>query len=136
VKVHRELKLLHPILQKYALSIQRELLDNYNMPFRLFETGRSFARQTKLVEAGQANSMMSLHFYNLEVDPPVFARAMSYVYYDGRWSWNIRDIRIRRWMQLFGELVLDLCPGLEWGGYYRIRQDYTYFQLLDQVAEG
>ena len=79
--------------------------------------------------------MVSLHFYNLEVDPPLFARAMNYVYYDGRWSWNIRDIRIRRWMQLFGELVLDLCPELVWGGHYRIRQDYTYFQLSPKVLE-
>jgi len=133
MKVSRELEVLHPILIQVQKRIQTEVIDQHNMPFRLFETGRHHTRHQGLVQKGKTKDLVSAHLYNLEYDPPLYATAIDYVYYDDKWSWNIRNATIRQWYKLFGHLVLTVCPELEWGGVNRDSTNYNHFQLREHT---
>lgn len=128
MKILRSQEMLHPLLIVSMQSIQ-ELIKEYNIPMRLFETGREHDRHQNLLNKGRSRDIVSCHLFNLEKDPPLYATALSYVFYDNKWSWNIRNSTIKAWYILFGNLVLDLCPSLEWGGFNRDSTDYTYFRL-------
>lgn len=132
MKVSRDFEPLHPLLIKSTREIQK-IINSHNMPFKLFETGRTKQRHQGLISKGREIHLLSRHLYNLENDPKLYTTALSYVYYDGKWSWNIRNASIRQWYKLFGNLVLEICPELEWGGYDRESTNYTYFQLKRSV---
>lgn len=125
----RDLELLHPNLRESVHIIQEEIIGRHRAPFKVFETGRLMERQKFLLGKRKARSAFSRHFYSFETDVKCYSTAVDFVYYDTRWSWDIRSTLVRRWYQLFGELVLTRCSNLEWGGYWRQGVNYTHFQL-------
>ncbi len=129
----RDLDILHPVLREAVGIVQENVIERYSMPFRIFETGRTMKRQRMLLDKRKVNSVMSPLFFNVDHDPPIYSTALVYVYYDGRWSWEIKKPTIKRWYQLFGELVLDESPVLMWGGYFRSSMDYTLFELRPEA---
>ena len=132
-QVQNSFEMLHPILTDCCKRIQTQVIHAYNIPMKLFETGRTKERHQNLINKGRAQSILSRHLYNMEHNPPLYATAVVYVYYDGKWSWNLRDSTIQSWYQVFGNLVLDVCPELQWGMVNRKSSDYTYFQLREDV---
>lgn len=127
---YRAVNVLLPTLQKIVPIIQRDIIDLHNIPMRLFETGRTNARQQELISKKKERTLVSRYLYDLGHSPPLYSSAVGYVFYDDSWSWNIRNLLVRRWYELFGELVMDrFGDRLEWGGYWRRYVDYTYFQL-------
>lgn len=133
MKVLRTTEMLHPVLIDCVDKIQKEVINQYNIPMRLFETGRMHDRHEMLLKKGKTQELMSRHLFKLENDPPLYATAIDYVYYVDRWSWNLRNSTISSWYILFGNLVLDACPELEWGGQNRKNTNYCHFQLSDEV---
>lgn len=133
MKVNRELTMLHPVLKDCWGRIKKEIIEVHNAPFRLFETGREHDRQQGLLSKGRTRDLLSRHLYNLENDPPLYTTAIDIIYYDGKWSWNLRDQSIVSWYILFGNLVLDKCPELEWRGRDRKYCNYGHFQLRRDV---
>jgi len=131
-----DLEFLHPILQESCISIQTDVIRKYNMPFRLFETGRSTERHRHLLSKGRTQDVLSNHLYDFsDKDSPLYAIAVDFVYFDGKWSWNLRDKTILAWYELFGNLVLDRCPELEWGAVNRKRSNLNHFNLRSSVIE-
>ncbi len=133
MKIQRTTETLHPIMIDVVNRVQKEVISKYNIPIRLFETGRDHSRHSTLIQKGKTKDIISRHLYNLDNDPPLYASAIDYVYYDKRWSWNLRDATIMYWFILFGHLVLDACPELEWGGMNRKSTNYCHFQLREEV---
>lgn len=132
----RDTNVLHPVLQRIIPVIQRDIIDLHNIPMRIFETGRTVVRQQELVNKKKTRTLVSRYLYNLACSPPLYSSAISYVFYDTSWSWNVRNLLIRRWFELFGELVMDrFSDRLEWGGYWRRYVDYTYFQVKQGCLE-
>ena len=129
MKIQRNTDALHPILIGCVKKIQRDILDVHNIPIRLFETGRDHDRHEMLINKGKTKDIVSSHLYNLQNDPPLYATAVDYVYYDKKWSWNLRDDTVLSWYKLFGNLVLDACPELEWKGTSRKAINYCHFAL-------
>ncbi len=128
-KIIRSLDVLHPDLRRAVQDVQANIIAKHRMPIKLFETGRTKERHEMLMKRGLAQDPISRHRFNLEAG--VFATAVSFVYYeDGRWSWNIRNVKVKRWLQLFGEMVLDRCNNVNWRGYDRERTDYTKYELV------
>lgn len=128
-KIIKDLRVVHPLLKTAHHRIQKEVIDAYNIPMRLFETGRTTERHMQLVNKGKENSLISPFIFNLESDPILYSTALSYVYFDQKWSWNLRDGTIRYWYLLFGNLILDECPELEWGANNRKNQNFSLFSL-------
>jgi len=133
MKISRSQEMLHPILTECVKKIQKEIIDTHNIPMRLFETGRDFERHKMLISKGRTKDYISGHLYNLENDPPLYAKAVDYVFYDGRWSWNFRDSTIISWYNIFGNLVLDVCPELEWYANNRKSVNYSHFVLREKI---
>ena len=134
MKIDKTTGMLHPILIKSVKKIQTDIIDSYNIPMRIFETGRDHERQQILLNKGKTKDVLSKHLYDLENDPPLYATAIDYTYYDGkRWSWNLRDSTIMAWYALFGNLVLDICPELQWQGTCRKSINYTHFELRNNI---
>ena len=133
MKIKRSTDMLHPILIDCTRKIQKEIIDTHNIPIRLFETGRDFERHKMLISKGRTKDYISGHLYNLKNDPPLYARAVDYVFYDGRWSWNLRDSTVMSWYNIFGNLVLDLCPELDWFANNRKSVNYSHFLLKEEV---
>jgi hypothetical protein len=135
MKIQRSLDTLHPILAECVKKIQKDVIDQHNIPIRLFETGRSLERHKMLISKGRTKDCISGHLYNLENDPPLYTRAVDYVFYDGRWSWNLRDSTVTSWYNIFGNLVLDICPELEWSYMNRKAQNVNHFILKSYIIE-
>jgi len=129
MKVLRNIDILHPLLIKSVKIIQSEIIDKHNFPIRLFETGRNHDRHELLIKKGKTKDPISGHLYNLVHIPPLYPTAVDYVYYDSKWSWNLRDSTIKSWYNLFGNLVLDLCPELQWSGENRKAVNLCHFAL-------
>lgn len=134
-QVQVELEFLHPLLKEACIRIQTEVIRRHDMPFKLFETGRTAERHNHLLNKGRTQDIFSHHLYNLESTPVLYAIAVDYVYYDGKWSWNLRDKTIQAWYELFGNLVLDVCPELTWNAYNRKRSNYNHFELRNDYIE-
>jgi hypothetical protein len=100
----------------------------------LFETGRTQKRHAYLLSKGKVTSIVSPHLYNMESDPPLYATGVDYVYFDNRWSWNLRDDTVLSWYVLFGNLVLDKCPELKWKGQDRKNKNYCHFSLKQSIV--
>ena len=128
--------MLHPIILSCINRIQSDIIESHNVPMKLFETGRTHDRQQTLIHKGKTKDILSRHTYNLENDPPLYTTAVDYVFYNGRWSWNLRDSTVSLWYQLFGHMVLDICPELEWGGERRKAVNYCHFQLRESALLG
>ncbi len=79
MKILRSLDTLHPLLTSCVRKIQKDVIDFYNVPMRLFETGRSHERHAILINKGKTKDLVSRHLYNLDYDPPLYAMAVSYV---------------------------------------------------------
>lgn len=135
MKTLRGTEYVHPLLIEIKDRIQREVIDKYNMPFRLFETGRMASRQQGLLDRGRTKDGLSRHLFDLEKSPPLYCTAIDFVFYNGKWSWNIRNATIRNWYKLFGNLVMDICPELDWGGMNRVSTNYNHFQLKSKVIK-
>lgn len=133
MKIQRSTEMMHPIVSDCIEVIQRDVIDAHRMPVRLFESGRVHERHNMLIQRGKTRDIISRHLYNLDNDPPLYATALDYVFYDGRWSWNLRDGSITAWYILFGNLVLDKCPELEWAGQNRKSTNYCHFQLRRDI---
>jgi len=133
MKIQRSIDNLHPILADYTRTIQRNVIDAHNMPIRLFETGRNHDRHEMLLNRGKTKDIVSRHLYNLKNVPPLYATAVDYVYYDKGWSWNLRDSSVVSWYILFGNLVLDMCPGMQWRGTNRKAVNFCHFELQREV---
>jgi len=133
MKIIRTVEMAHPILKSCIDRIQRELIDYHSIPMKIFETGRVHDRHNVLINRGKTKDIMSGHLFNLENDPPLYATAVDYVYYDDKWSWNLRDSTIASWYSLFGNVVLDVCPELQWGGQKRKAVNFCHFQLRRDV---
>lgn len=129
MKVLRDTSMLHPLLVNSIDRIQQQVITKYNAPIRLFETGRCHERHQHLLHKGQTQNAITRHLYDLSKSPPLYATAVDYVYYDERWSWNLRNSTVTAWYNLFGHLVLDVCPELSWGGLNRKSVNYTHFEL-------
>ena len=132
-QVQNSLDLLHPILKEACAKIQAEVIQRYSAPFKLFETGRTSERHQLLLSKGRTQNVFSKHLYSFEGDTPLYSVAVDYVFYNGKWSWNLRDQTIMSWYTLFGNLVQDVCPELQWGGNLRKSVNYTHFQLKNDV---
>lgn len=128
-----DINLLHPVLKDISSRIKIDIIQKYSMPFKLFETGRTHERHQTLLSKGRTQNMFSKHVFSLEGDIPLYSEAMDYVFYDGRWSWNLRDNTIKSWYELFGNLVLDCCNEIKWGGTSRKSMNYTHFELKENV---
>ena len=135
MKIQRNTNTVHPILIKCIKIIQRDIIDGYNIPIRLFETGRNHDRHEMLLNKGKTKDLICMHIYNLENDPPLYATAVDYVYFDFKWSWNLRDSTTTAWYILFGNLVLDLCPELNWKGFSRKSVNLCHFELKQSVIK-
>lgn len=133
MKILRSQEMCHPILIGCVEKIQTSILNKHNVPMRLFETGRTHDRHNMLIQRGKAREVMSRHLYNLDNDPPLYATAVDYVFYDKKWSWNLRDSTVQSWYILFGNLVLDECPELQWSGMHRKSVNYCHFELRRDV---
>lgn len=133
MKIKRSVNMLHPILIDCVRRIQKDIIDVHNVPIRLFETGRDHDRHEMLVNKGKTKTVISRHLYNLDHNPPLYATAVDYVYFDSKWSWNLRDSTINSWYLLFGNMVLDVCPVLEWSGQNRKSVNYCHFELKRNV---
>jgi len=129
MKIQRNTDALHPIMKVCVRKIQTEIIDTHNIPIRLFETGREHGRHEMLISKGKTKDIISHHLYNLENKPPLYATAIDYVYFDSKWSWNLRDSTTNSWYILFGNLVLDACPELQWSGMNRKSVNYCHFEL-------
>ena len=128
-KIIRSVDVLHPELRDAHKIIRSEIIGKHNMPIRLFETGRTRERHEMLLRKGLVSGdIVCKHRFDLQRD--IYATAMAYVYYDGRWSFNIRNARVKRWLQVFGEMVLDKFDNIKWQGYNRERTDYTTYELI------
>ena len=134
-QILRDPKLLHPILLDCHTRIQKQILGKYNCPLRLFETGRLVERQAVLVRKGKSTTLVSRHFFRIDTEPKVLSTAVDYVYHQGHWSWDLRKASIKAWYELFGELVLDICPELDWGRNNRYRADHNHFELKQEILE-
>jgi len=132
MKVSRDFTAMHPLLIQCVQTIQRKVIDPYNAPFRLFETGRTSDRHHELVSKGKTTDLISMHLFDLEATPPLYCTAVDYVYFDGKWSWNLRNSTISSWYQLFGNMVLDVCPELRWKGLNRTNINYNHFSLKEE----
>jgi hypothetical protein len=124
---------LHPMVADAVKRIQDKVIQKHKVPMRLFETGRNHERHAGLIKRGKTRDIVSKHLFNLENDPPLYATAIDYVYFDNKWSWNLRDGTVAGWYVLFGNLVLDVCPELEWYGLRRKSINYCHFQLRRHV---
>lgn len=133
MKILRTVEMLHPTLKECVDRIQKEVIIKHSMPIRLFETGRVHNRHAELIKRGKTKDVMSGHLFNLENDPPHYATAVDFVYYDSKWSWNLRDSSITAWYVLFGNKVLDVCPELKWGCMNRKSTNYCHFELRREV---
>jgi len=133
-KVIKELDMVHPVLVNSIAKIQSDVINKYNAPFRLFETGRTHERQQALLLKGRTQNVFSKHLFNLDMDVPIYSVAVDYVFYDGKWSWNLRDQTILSWYVLFGNLILDCCPELKWNGNSRKSTNYTHFELRESTV--
>ena len=133
MKIHRTTEYSHPILIDCINKIEKDVLQKYNAPFKIFETARTHERNRNLIAKGKTNSVMNTHLFDLRNDPPLYATAVDYVYFNGKWSWNLRDATITAWYKLFGNLVLDVCPELYWKGTNRRSMNLTHFELRQIV---
>ncbi len=133
MKVNRETNMLHPVLLGCVLRIQRQIIDPHSMPIRLFETGRTPERHQELITRGKTTDIMSNHLYDLDVYPPLYTTAVDYVYYDSRWSWNVRNSTVLHWYKLFGNMVSDICTELYWKGLDRNNANYNHFELTPEI---
>lgn len=132
-QVNSSLTMLHPILVGCCERIQTEVIAKHNIPMKLFETGREHDRHQHLLSKGRTQNVFSKHLYNMENNPPLYAVAVDYVFYNGKWSWNLRDQTILSWYTLFGNLVLDVCPELQWSFFDRKSSNYTHFELRQDL---
>lgn len=133
-QVQNNIMLLHPILREICLRIQSDVIIKHNMPIRLFETGRSQERHQHLLNKGRTTNIYSKHLYNLKDESNMlYAAAVDFVFYDKKWSWNLRDQTVFSWYFVFGNTVLDNFPQLEWHGTSRKSVNYTHFQLRDEI---
>lgn len=132
--VIRSLEYLHPVLRAEIRKVQKDVIDLHRAPFRVFETARTPERQMALAQKGKARTLISRYVFDLDADPPLYSTAVNFVYYTNRWSWDLRNRTIKRWYELFGELVLDECPSLVWAGNWRHNEDYSYFELSQDVC--
>lgn len=123
----------HPLLNEAIKKIESNIIEKHNMPFKIFETSRTKERHSLLLSKGKTRSPVSRHLYNMDNDPILYCTSVDYVHYNGRWSWNIRDSSVRQWYKLFGQLVLDECPELTWGGANRKSTNYNHFELKQIV---
>ena len=133
MKIQRNQKNCHPLLIECIERVNKEILTRHLAPMRLFETDRTHDRHNMLIQRGKTKDVISRHLSNMQNDPPLYCTAIDYVYYDERWSWNLRDGSISAWYILFGNLVLDVCPELEWSGMNRKSVNYCHFQLRRAV---
>jgi len=129
MKIQRNTDTLHPVLTQCVKRVQKEVIDVHSFPMRVFETGRDHERHEMLLNRGKTKDIVSRHLYKLENDPPLYTTAIDYVYYDKKWSWNLRDSTVTSWYNLFGNLVLDVCPELTWGGFNRKSKNYCHFEV-------
>lgn len=127
---------LHPILKESCVKIQTEVIGKYSMPFKLFETGRTHERHQSLLLKGRTQNVFSKHLFSIGGDIPLYSVAVDYVFYNGKWSWNLRDQTVMSWYLLFGNLVLDCCSELQWNGNSRKSTNYTHFQLREDIVIG
>lgn len=134
MQVHTNLEYTHPLLTEAIQKINNEVIAGHKMPFKVFETSREHDRHRVLMMKGKTRNPISRHLFNLENDPPLYCTAVDYVFYDGKWSWNIRNSTIQSWYVLFGNLVLDKCPELDWGGANRSSVNYCHFQLKEGIV--
>jgi hypothetical protein len=133
MKIIRNTEILHPILKNCVQKIQSEIIDYHEVPIRLFETGRESDRQQMLLSKGKTQNAVTRHKFNLKNDPPLYVTAVDYVYFDTKWSWNLRDSTVISWYILFGNMVLDLCPELTWFGVNRKNINYCHFELRMEI---
>ena len=133
MKVIKDVSVLHPLLHDIVNRIQAKVIDKHNAPMRLFETGRLHDRHQALLSSGATKNIISKHLYDLNLTPPLYATAVDYVYFDERWSWNLRNSTVASWYSLFGNLVLDICPELIWGGMDRKSSNLTHFELRERI---
>jgi len=132
MNIKRNIDVVHPILVMSIKKIQKDIIDAHNMPIRLFETGREHDRHEMLIKRGKTKNIISKHLFNLENVPPLYATAVDYVFFDTKWSWNLRDATTNAWYILFGNLVLDLCPELQWSGTNRKSVNYCHFEIKEE----
>jgi hypothetical protein len=133
MKIIQEIDILHPLLIESVQRIQKNVINAHRIPIKLFETGRTSERHNALIQKGKTRDAISMHLFNLENDPPLYPIAVDYVYYDGKWSWNLRDSTVQSWYVLFGNLVLDVCNELKWGAYNRKSVNFCHFELRQSV---
>jgi hypothetical protein len=132
--VTNSLDMAHPILRELCNKINAQVIAKHNAPFKLFETGRTHERHQSLISKGRTQNIFSKHLYYLDGETPMYSIAVDYVFYDGKWSWNLRNQTVLSWYLLFGNLVLDCCSELQWGGNFRKTTNYTHFQLKEDVV--
>lgn len=134
MKIIRNTDILHPLLKDCVQKIQSEIINQHDIPIRLFETGREHDRQQMLLDRGKTQTVVSKHLFNLENDPPLYSTAVDYVYFDHKWSLNLRDSTILSWYILFGNMVLDLCPEIFWYGVNRKNINYCHYELRSEIV--
>lgn len=117
-----------------GLEVINNLIEEHEMPFHVFETGRTIERQKLLVEQRKERALITDLYFSLD-KPIKLSTAIKIVYYKDHWSWDIRNSTIKAWYLLLGELTLDSTNDIGWGGTWRKHQDYTHFYVLPDLIK-
>lgn len=126
----RSRRLLHPHMITIVNYIEHRIIKVHRAPFKLFETARTPERQAFMTKSKNMPDPRSFpHSFDLDVDPPLLSTAVTFVFYNDSFSWDLRSRLVRTWYEWLGVMVTERCPDIEWGGDWRRGQDVTHFQL-------
>lgn len=126
----KDINLLDPKFKPYAERIL-EIIEEHNLPFRLFETLRTLERQKKLKKRGSSWTLKSQHIKGLAADFVVYHKATK------KYSWKSEDIL---YYDFLGKLVeKEMGDKIKWGGRFKSksgksRYDGAHFQLKRSLS--
>lgn len=114
-----DINLLSDEFRPIALNIMN-LVQFYNLPFRVFETLRTVERQEELV-ANKNKVTSTIHSKH------IFGEAVDLVLYiDGKWSWKDKHLHYYKFL---GALVKEeMGDKVIWGGDWTNLKDYVHYE--------
>ena len=97
-KVFRSLSMLEDNLEDIAIMVLNDC-EHHNLPFEIFETGRTLARQEYLKSQGMSKTLKSKHLIDFDEDGNIIGKSKAFdivlrYEHNGKetWSWaNIGD---------------------------------------------
>jgi len=99
------------------------LMQEHNLPFRVFETLRTHTRQLQLVNKGASRTLKSKHIEGKAIDLVLFI--------NGKWSWDEKHLY---YYEFLGALVeAKIGHKVLWGKHWPGFKDYVHFQLKEDT---